>query len=468
MKKKILLWATLCLVVLASVQAATRPNVLFIAVDDLRADLGCYGNDVVYTPHLDKLADSGVTLTRAYCQVAVCGASRASLMTGTRPDTNGIYMLKPMVREAMPNVLTLTECFKNNGYQTIGVGKIYHDFEDDPQGWCDFEFTLSEQDQTYIQQRVEKNIWPPVLKADDVSDEYYSDGLIAQRAIEHLQAQHNKKQEEPFFLAVGFKKPHLPFNAPKKYWDLYDRAEIKIPARKHPQNTPKIAFTRWGEMRHYQGVPQEGDVSDELARQLIHGYQACVSYVDAQIGKVLTELERLGLRENTIVVVWGDHGWKVGEYGDWCKHTNFELDVRAPLIYSGPGIAKGRKGSGLVEFVDVYPTLVDLCGIKIPEHCEGSSSKKLLQNPSLPWKKAAFSQFTRDWAKAMGNSVRSGKWRYVEWVHDETGEILERELYDHAHTDIAIENLANNPSYKKVVNEMSSILKEGWQNVIPE
>jgi iduronate 2-sulfatase len=285
------------------------------------------------------------------------------------------------------------------------------------------------------------------------------DGIAADRAIEEI----SNLDDRPFFLALGFKKPHLPFIAPKKYWDLYDHEKISVPAAKEPKGAPEQAFTNWGELRNYHAVPEEGDVSNKLAKNLIHGYRACVSYIDAQLGRVLTELEKQGLRENTIIVLWGDHGWKLGDYGDWCKHTNFELDTHVPLIYNGPGVPKGKRSKALVEYVDIFPTLSEACGLDDPE-VEGLSSVPLFKDPNRKWKKAAFSQYPRN--RGMGYSIRSGKWRYTEWI-DRDGKVAARELYDHSESDVASENLAGNPNYAKVVKRLSAIVKAGPEMARP-
>jgi iduronate 2-sulfatase len=263
------------------------------------------------------------------------------------------------------------------------------------------------------------------------------------------------------FLALGFKKPHLTFVAPKKYWDLYDRSKIVVPSRDRPDNSPDLAFTEWGELRNYQGVPQKGDLSDEFTKTLIHGYRACVSYIDAQLGRVLEELEKEGIRDETLIVLWGDHGWKLGDYGDWCKHTNFELDTHVPLIYSGPGVPKGKRSKALVEYVDIFPTLAEASGLPVPE-TEGLSSVPLFENPNRPWKKAAFSQYPR--SGGMGYTMRSGKWRYTEW-RNKDGKVTARELYDHSKSDTATVNLVDNPEYKKVAANMAAIMKAGPEAV---
>ena len=267
----------------------------------------------------------------------------------------------------------------------------------------------------------------------------------------------------PFFLAVGFLEPHLPFNAPKRYWDLYDREEIRLPSQlEWPEGSPEIARMNWGELRQYHGMPRKGPVPADLARTLIHGYYACVSYTDAQIGRVLGALEELGLADNTTVILWGDHGWKLDDYGAWCKHTNFEIDTRVPMILADPDFSAtaGRASRALVEFVDIYPTLAELCGLGVPPHCEGTSMRPLLEEPDRKWKPAAFSQYPRRGAY-MGYSMRTERYRYTEWIHRETGEIAARELYDHSAGPIATRNLAAEPEMQETVRRLSAMLDKG-------
>jgi arylsulfatase A-like enzyme len=393
--------------------AGRRMNVLFIAVDDLRNELGCYGVPGIHTPNIDRLAASGTAFDRAYCQQAVCSPSRTSLLTGCRPDTTKVYDLVTHFRKHLPDVVTLPQHFKNHGYFTRSVGKIYHSGLDDERSWSEppaqagrptyflkenrdlvARRTAAAADKKFATPSARSNATKgPAYECADVPDNAYSDGAIADAAIAMLR----QAKDKPFFLAVGFLKPHLPFVAPKKYWDLYRRDEVPVaPNPFAPKDAPKIALTDWGELRAYEDVPRVGSLTNEQARTLKHGYYACVSYMDAQVGRVLAELDRLGLREHTVIVLWGDHGWKLGEHGAWCKHTNFENDTHAPLICRAPGQkAPGRHAKGLVEFVDIYPSLCELAGLPLPSHLEGTSFAPLLNAPEQPWKTAAFSQYPR-------------------------------------------------------------------------
>jgi arylsulfatase A-like enzyme len=303
----------------------------------------------------------------------------------------------------------------------------------------------------------------PAWESLDVDDEQLGDGLSAKRAVELL----NELKDKRFFLAVGFYKPHLPFVAPKRYYDLYPLESIRTAKNPFPpKNAPKFALTSGGELRSYAEIPEKGPISEDQARELIRGYYAATSYTDAQIGRVLDELETLGLDENTIVCVWGDHGWKLGEHGAWCKHTNFELDTNAPLIFRVPDQRRpDGESDALVEFVDVYPTLAELCGLPAPEGVEGTSLASLIDNPDREWKTAAFSQYPR--GDVMGYSMRTDRYRYTEWQNKQTGEVEARELYDHDLDPDENENVAGAEANQKLVAKLGEQLKAGWKGALP-
>jgi arylsulfatase A-like enzyme len=303
----------------------------------------------------------------------------------------------------------------------------------------------------------------------DVPDNDYHDGSLADMASAKLKEL--KGRNQPFFLAVGFLKPHLPFNSPKKYWDLYDPARLKLadnPFR--PKDAPPFAVTDFGELRNYYGVPQSGPVSDELARKLIHAYRAASSFTDANVGRVLEELDRLGLRDNTIIVLWGDHGWKLGEHASWCKHSNMENDTNAPLILAGPGAKASQSTTALVEFVDIYPTLCELAGLSLPGHLQGISAKPLLDDPSRPWKSAAFSQYprTHEGHQLMGYAMRTDRYRYVEWRDRSSSDPVAHELYDHQTDPAENQNLAGREEHKALLAQLAAQLKAGWQGARPQ
>lgn len=443
---------------------AEKPNVLFIAIDDLRPELGCYGKDYIQSPNIDRLAGSGVMFTRAYCQQAVCGATRNSLLSGLRPDTTGIYGNSQSFREVMPQIVSLPQQFKKNGYRSLGMGKIYH--QRDPASWSEpwiaapgMVWRLPENVALQARLRAEaaekgltgiklsRATRGPATEAADVADNVYPEGALTDTAIETLR----RVKDEPFFLAVGLIRPHLPFNCPKRYWDLYDRDKIRMPSfDRPPKDAPDFALTSWGEMRSYHGIPPSGPVSDEQALELIHGYRACVSYVDTQVGRLLDELDRLNLTDNTIVILWGDHGWKLGDYGAWCKHTNFELDTHVPLIVRAPGArGNGRSCDGLVEFVDIYPSLCDLAGIPLPGHLEGASFARLLDDPDRPGKEVAMSQYPRK--GLMGYSMRTDRYRLTVWVgRKDPAKVAAVELYDHGVDPGETVNVAGKAEYVKI------------------
>jgi iduronate 2-sulfatase len=463
---------TLVALIVAPTVAANRPNVLFIAIDDLRPELGCYGSSVMHTPNLDRLAQQGTLFRRAYTQQALCAPARASLLTGLRPDSTGIFGLSTPVREKLPDVRTLPQHFREHGYETISLGKIYHHASDDngigwsrpawmPEGpWFRWADPASAPDAP--------NGRPRSWECVDVPDNTYRDGQIAERALEELERLGASPQ--PFFLAVGFFHPHLPFFAPKRYWDLYDRASIRLPEPQDwPVDMPHLATSDWGELRQYKDIPKQGRLTDEDARTLVHGYYASVSYADALVGQVLARLDELGLRGNTIVVVWGDHGYKLAEYGAWCKHTNLEIDARVPLIVARPEQrTAGVPVESFVESVDLYPTLAELCGLSLPAHLEGTSFAPLLADPKRTWKQLAFTQYPQGHDN-MGYSIRDDRWRYTEWIDQRDGRVVARELYDHSNGAIATVNLAENPAFTAEVRRLSRLLDrgQGWRRWQP-
>jgi len=466
-------------VVASAAQTGRRKNVLFIAVDDLRNELGCYGVQGIHSPNIDKLAAQGTAFDRAYCQQAVCSPSRTSLLTGCRPDSTKVYDLVTHFRKALPDVVTLPQHFKNCGYFTRSVGKIYHPGFDDQPSWsaaaAQFRratYALPENQALVARKNAAmkgKKVANAVARSNatkgpayecaDVPDSTYADGAIAEAALEMLR----EAKDQPFFLAVGFLKPHLPFVAPKKYWDLYRRDEIPMAPNPYaPKDAPKFTLADWGELRAYEGMPKAGALADEQARTLKHGYYACVSYMDAQVGRVLAELDRLGLREQTVIVLWGDHGWKLGEHGAWCKHSNVENDTHAPLICSAPGQkAAGRHSWALVEFVDIYPSLCELAGLPLPSHLEGASFAPLLDDPERSWKKAAFSQYPRG-GGVMGYSMRTDRYRLTRWLNRDGAEAA-HELYDHQNDPQENVNIADRPENKALVAELTKQSQAGWQ-----
>ncbi|MCP4855674.1 MAG: sulfatase [Fuerstiella sp.] len=458
-----------------------KPNILFIAADDLRPQLGCYGYTQMITPHLDALARRGLVFERAYCQAATCRASRLSLLTGMRPDSTRIHTNGgPHFRSRMPDLVTLPQMFRNSGYRSLSLGKIFHGaFKvrskwNDPTSWSESEWwpgpryyyspegiasarrTFARTNPPNVDDWVNQFVLGQAWEAPDIEDNVLYDGQVADKAIETLRRIH----EEPFFLAVGFLKPHLPFVAPKKYWDLYPADQVSAADNQYaPIGSPPYAMTSWGHPRSYTDIPKKGPIPEQLVHKLTRGYAACASYVDAQVGRVLAELDQLGLRDNTIVVFWGDHGFHLGENGVWGKTTNFELATRVPLIISGPDInAAGQSTKALVELVDLYPTLCELAGLNRPGHLEGRSLAPLLDTPNQAWNQVALSQFPR--GDVMGRSMRTDRWRFTRWA--KANRTVGLELYDHETDPAENHNLATSDAHVELVKQLTDQLETVW------
>jgi iduronate 2-sulfatase len=473
-------------------------NVLFIAADDLRCDLGCYGHPLVKSPNIDRLAHRGLVFERAYCQQAVCNPSRASVLTGRRIDSLRVWDLRTHFRDTTPNAVTLPEHFKNHGYFTQNVGKIFHNWlhqiQGDPQSWsvpAQMHFASHGTDKPLLDQP-----WPASSAVDskcecrDVPDEAYFDGRVAALAIDALRSC-AANSSQPFFLAVGFWKPHAPMNAPKKYWDLYQRSEILLPANNvWPTDTPKIA---WHNSREILGEGQNArELSDDAIREIRHGYLANISYLDAQIGKVLDELDRLQMTDRTIIIFWSDHGFHLGEHTLWAKTSNFELDTRVPLILSLPQslrtaleqlrdpskpvsspVQSTSRTSSIVELLDLYPTLVELCGLQPQKECEGVSLVPTLCDSTATVREAARSQHPRpayyqDHPTAMGYSIRTNTHRYTEWRDWETGNTLAKELYDHRQDTEETRNLAHQSDARSELMKHENLLHRTKPLVAPQ
>jgi iduronate 2-sulfatase len=484
-----LVWSGSALFLASSALAATahapkaRPNVLLICVDDLKPLLGCYGEKRIQTPNIDRLARGSVLFERAYCNQAVCAPSRNALMTGVRPTTLGIYDLGTHFRAGASNAVTLTQYFMRHGYRAEGLGKILHvghGNHEDPASWSvphrqfnSVAYVLPEnrakqgltrEEALFANQDGTRLPRGAAYESADVPDGAYPDGKLAAEAITRLRAA-KEKPSEPFFLAVGFLKPHLPFCAPRKYWDLYQRESFQIPSlRTAPEGAPKYAPTTWGELRQYSDVPERGPLNDDQVPALLHGYYAATSFVDAQIGRVLDELNRLGLAENTIIVLWGDHGWHLGDHGMWCKHSNYEQANRIPLLIRAPGIPKsGRRTQSLAETVDLYPTLCELAGLPapvVPQGLEGNSLVPVLKRPSRENKEAVFHVYPRSRpgdGAILGRAVRTERYRLVEWKKPGGApESAEFELYDYKKDSLETRNLA--PEQPKIVKKLHALI----------
>lgn len=530
--KSLFISVLLAAILATNLSAADKPNVLFIAIDDLRPELGCYGSPIVQSPNLDAIAAGGLRFDRAYCQQAICSPSRASLLSGLRPNQTGITHNYVEFRDLNPDVITLPQQFKANGYETVSIGKVFHHPGDDPQSWTrqpavektPFKkpnYTFADPKNHELHQRNRKEMFEkygeaskkglamgPAFEKYDVPDEAYIDGWDTQVAIATLKDMREKTPEKPFFLALGFKLPHLNWVAPAKYWDMYDREKIVLPSQvKGPENGAQIGLHPSFELRVRSNIPKIGPLGDDLSRTLLHAYYASVSYVDANIGKMLAALKESGVDDNTIIVVWGDHGWHLGEMGIWGKATNYEIATRVPLLVSAPDMkAKGQGTDALVELVDIYPTLCELAGISKPQHLAGKSFAPLLDDPNQEWKEFALSQFPspalREWAAyplseemretffgplveevedrivkqegdlwdremfehyLVGYSMRTDRYRFITWIdsRDLDSEPVFVELYDHAEDPTETVNVAGaNPEVvKSLLDKLKQFLK---------
>jgi len=454
-----------------------RPrNVLFIAADDLRPQLGCYGDPVVQSPHLDALAARGRLFERAYCQQSVCCPSRSSLMTGRRPDSIRVWDLQTYFRHTVPEVVTLPQAFKNRGYFTQDIGKIYHN-DTRPLSAGPRMYDLASwsvppvhadgehwRDWVVPGQPGGPKTKQGAYQCLAVPDNAYTDGQIADQAVASLQRLAG--QEQPFFLAVGFWKPHLPFNPPKKYWDLYAPGSIPPPANPcPPRGAPAIALHHSTELRNYAGIPQQGPIPPELSATLRHGYYAGISFLDHNVGRLLGELRRLGLEDNTVVVFWVDHGLHLGEHELWGKTSDYELDTHVPLIIAAPGMVRpGAKAAGLVELLDIYPTLLELCGLPPDAGLEGRSVAPLLDDPDHPGKESVLSQhqhpFYAPHATAMGYSLRTDRYRYVEWRTMARLGLAGQELYDYQADPRETVNRAGDPNLAPLLRALRQQMRE--------
>lgn len=449
-----------------------KMNVLFILSDDLRPTLGCYSDPYAITPNMDAIASRGVVFHNAYCQQAVSNPSRASMLTGLRPDQTGVTDLFTNFRIENPRTVTLPQLFKDNGYYTAGTGKVFHTLKGDfdSVSWTEF-IPLERRGYLLPGSLPPKGGKGVSYEAADVRDNRYPDGEITDNAVQLIKKA--AKSSDPFFLAIGYIKPHLPFNAPKKYWDMYRDTVFGITHRERPAGSPEIAFHNSNELRGYVDIPDKGSFTSELEQELWRGYYACVSYVDTQVGKLLEALRTYGLEENTIIVLWGDHGYHLGEQELWCKSTNFELDTRVPLVISVPAAkGMGAMNTSVVEVVDIYPTLADYCRLESPGELAGLSLKGVIEDRGNNWGHMAFSQFVRPYGAIskpikthMGYSVRTPQWRFTAWYDLATGNIDEKELYLIGSQGIETRNLAGNPQYTQVEKELLESV-ENYKNGI--
>ena len=495
-------------------QVEKKPNILFIAVDDLKPELGCYGNKLIKTPNIDRLAKMGTVFLSNYCQQAVCGPTRASLMTGTRPDVTKIWDLKTQMRAANPNTLTLPQYLISQGYATAAVGKIYHaacaDKKGDEPSWSvpylkardvDYANGLGEPAMKHYQSAKTKAVLAkqtngtpsadneatetpsgrgPSSECIDVPDNAYEDGVNALIAKDQLIK--FKAVGSAFFMAVGFHKPHLPFVSPKKYWDLYNREDMPLAKfQQHSKNGPEIAYHNSNELRNYSDIPEFASFSDgdnhigikpAKQKELIHGYYAAISYMDAQVGILLNTLDSLGILNNTIIVLWGDHGWHLGDHDLWNKHTNFENATRSPLIISSPGYTPGET-KAMTEHVDIFPTICSLSGVPVPTELAGKSLVPLMKDKKASVKEMSVSQYPRKLKKdemvkmgytdnkIMGYTLRTSRYRYVIWMSNFTSKqpfdekkVYASELYDYTKDSLETINVVNESEYSTIAKEL--------------
>lgn len=475
---------------------AKKPNVLFIAIDDLRPQLGCYGDKMVKSPNIDALARRGLVFRQAFCQQALCSPSRISLLSGRYPSTTRIFTIGPELRSTMPDIVTLPQHFKNNGYFCRSLGKVYHVGIDDPDSWSvpswqskkprygpdgqklvQDEIARQRAAGTLEQARKAKKAQKgkkkaaanqfnpnapyfagPAFEAPNVGDNDLLDGDTATNGIAALR-ELAAKPDQPFFLAVGFANPHVPWVAPKKYWDLYNEAELKLPDNQYlPHNAPVYAAKTGADFYLYSNVPKDHNLSEPFKHQCLHGYLAAISYIDAQVGRLMAAVDELKLSGNTIVCLWGDHGYYMGEHGWWgSKHNNYEGATNAPLIIALPGQkTAGQSTQSLVEFVDIAPSLTQLCALPRNEGFQGRSFVPLIEDPKATIQETALSFYPM--GGYLGNAMRTARYRYVEWL-DREGKLAGRELYDHQTDPQENENVAEKPENKELIEKLAAQLK---------
>ena len=455
---------------LISQTGTKKHNILFISIDDFRPKINSYGESQMITPNIDKLASEGLQFDNAFTNIAVCGASRASIMTGIRPSQDRFNDYRSRASVDTPDAITLNQLFMENGYETISYGKIYHYPNDTGAYWSDNDGGAHQADyqDPEAQERKRNGEFGehgrkgPAFEYPEVDDYAYNDGKVTKRALDKMKAL--KAEDKPFFMAVGYVSPHLPFIQPKKYWDLYDHNEVPLADNAYqPENSPYIAMHAQhdnAELRNmYLDIPSKGLLSDEMSRNLVHGYYASVSYMDALIGDLIDGLDAMGLRDNTTIILWSDHGFFLGEHGFWCKHSTFYEAIKIPFIISSPGFAKNQTTDSFTELVDVYPTLCELSGIRPPEYIHGESLTPVMENPSVNLKDEIYTRYKQ------GEAVVDENYSYTEFFQGE--EYLGNMLYDlkldlRQNTDISklAENAALVDKYSKKLKVMRDFVNQ--------
>ncbi len=493
MKKLIILLVVVLNVNIVNAAQQKKMNVLFIASDDMSSDLNAFGNPDVYTPNFDRLARMGVVFNKAYNQAPLCAPSRASLMTGYLPDKTGVYDLYPTFRETLPNAITLAQMFKNNDYFTCRIGKIFHQGvpsqigqagHDDPDSWTTTYNPIGKDKTDEYLLVTDAPMLGTYLAMDCIDDEL-TDAISANVALSIIRQRSGhggggayggvslgQANSQPFFLAVGFYRPHIPYMAPRKYFDMYPLDKIQI--RENPKND-------WDNKPHAAAwtLPLNAGSTDEQQKKAIQAYYACISFVDAQLGKLLDGLEEFGLIDNTIIVFWSDHGYNLGEHGQWQKQTLFEKSSKQPLLISVPGLPKGTTTNAIVQMVDIYPTLAEITGFHAPDDLAGHSLVPLLKNPDAEWNHPAFTLQARTVNPSaregqskysfnpnvgsnnptiFGRSVRVKRYRYTEWDEGRLG----AELYDYEKDPNEFNNVVNLPNYKNIAEELAEMLHSNF------
>ena len=464
----------------ATEQVAQKPNILLLYIDDLRPELASFGSLQILSPNIDALAEKGVMFTNAYCNVPVCGASRASMLTGMLPTKNRFLDYKTFVENEVPEAVTVPELLKNNGYTTISNGKIYHHLDDRDSDWNEVwrPYAFDKTDTGLAPTDYWQSIWKdyknpynasqyritdrgPAYEGEDVLDSTYIDGLLTEKVIRDIKKL--KKGKKPFFLTAGFISPHLPFNAPKKYWDLYDRNTIKQPENYNytPIDAPEISISNWPEMRSYTNIPRQGQVSDRVAIDLIHGYYATISYTDALVGKILNALKEEGLENNTVVILVSDHGYNLQEHTQWAKFTNYNTSTQVPLIIYNPLSKIKGTTNALTSLVDVYPTLVEICEIEAPKkQLDGVSLVPVLDNLNSEGQAHVFIK------KNNGFTLKTRDFSYTEFITPKDNSTVARMLYDHRTTKSENINVVDQKEFKSIVSELSLTLHSVYQKNI--
>ena len=460
-------------------QEEQKPNVLLIYMDDLRPQLGCYGNKIIKSPNIDKFASSALLFNEAYCNVPVCGASRASMLTGMYPNKDRYINYDTFVSKEEPEAVSFPLLFKKNGYTTISNGKIYHHLDDNMSDWDEVwrPYAFDKNDKGLAPTDYWQSLWKdyhlqkniklyketgtgPAYESADVVDSTYIDGLMAKKVIRDIKKL--KKSGKPFLLTAGFISNHLPFNAPSRHWDKYSKEEIKQPYNNFiPKNAPLISISNWGEMRAYTGIPKKGQVDDATALKLIHGYDATVSYVDGLIGNILNTLKEEGLDQNTIVILVADHGYSLQEHTQWAKYNPYHDASHVPLIIRTPDMKKGEVTNALVELVDLYPTLAELCGLTPPkDQLEGKSMVPLFTKPGLKGKDHVFTK------TANAFTIKTKDFAYTEFIDLKNFKTITSMLYDHQKDPDENINVVDDPVYKETVEHLKNILHTEFQKNI--